>query len=75
MATKNYDEANQHYNTALSLNPSSDAAVKALQRVDLLLKGKDPDTPDEEQGLEGEDEEEEEEEQEGEDEEDQEMLE
>lgn len=68
---KNYDEALANYQLALSHNPLNEHALKAVQRVDMLLKGKDPDAPPEE-----EEEEDEEGDEEGEEEDDdQDMLE
>jgi anaphase-promoting complex subunit 7 len=56
------NEAMQHYNIALSLNPQSEIAKKGLERLEKIMKGMDPDHEEEEEEEEYAEEEEEEEE-------------
>ena len=58
---RNYDESLAHYHLALAQNPASETAQKAIARLDMLMKGKDPDAPEVDEEEEEEEEEEDEE--------------
>ncbi|XP_078446532.1 tetratricopeptide repeat (TPR)-containing protein [Wolffia australiana] len=54
-ATNMQSEALSHYHAALRINPLNEAARKGLERLEKLMKGLDPDAPEEDEDNEVED--------------------